>query len=75
MGHYRLASRRLEEGDRFGDQHFIILLYHSRMKCGSYLSTLLCFVLSKKERATRNSYSFCEECEKEVLKGMKKDGK
>jgi hypothetical protein len=65
MGHYRLATRRrLEVGDRLGDQHFS-LLYHS-MKCGSYLSTLLRFVLSKKERKTRNSYSSCEECEKEV---------
>jgi hypothetical protein len=38
MGHW--TKRRLKEGDRFGDQHFILLLYHS-MKCGSYLSTLL----------------------------------
>jgi hypothetical protein len=40
MGHW--TKRRLEkEGDdRFGDQHFILLLCHS-MKCGSYLSTLL----------------------------------
>jgi hypothetical protein len=38
MGHW--TKRRLKEGYRFGDQHFILLLYHS-MKCGSYLSTLL----------------------------------
>jgi hypothetical protein len=41
MGHW--TKRRLKEGDyysRFGDQHFILLLYHS-MKCGSYLSSTL----------------------------------
>jgi hypothetical protein len=40
MGHW--TKRRLEkEGDdRFGYQHFILLLCHS-MKCDSYLSTLL----------------------------------